>query len=162
MAIGPSEFKHILSRWGSGVTVVTMKHGETVHGMTASAFCSVSLEPPLILICVGKKQGSLPLIKGSGRFVVNILAEGQEQLSDFFAKPRPEGDAQFAAHSHQKAANGTPILDGSMGWMDCKVHSVAEGGDHDILIGLIEKMGVSETAKEPLVYFCGKYRKLEK
>lgn len=160
MAIAPPEFKHIMSRWASGVTVVTMKHGNTVHGMTASAFSSVSLEPPLILICVGKKQGSLPLIKGSGRFVVNILAAGQDALSDYFAKPRPEGDAQFATHAHQKTANGTPVLDGALGWLDCKVHSVADGGDHDVFIGEIEKTSVSETAEEPLVYFCGKYRKL--
>lgn len=160
MSIEPSQFRAVMSRWGSGVTVVTVKSGDTVHGMTASAFSSVSLEPPLCLVCVGKKQVTHGLMKSAGRFVINILAEEQATLSDYFAKPRPEGKAQFESMPHTETKHGEPILSGSLAHIECKLHSVTEAGDHDVFIGQIEHIEVNERMELPLIYFKGKYRKL--
>lgn len=159
-SVDANQFKAVMSRWGSGVTVITMKSGDMTHGMTASAFCSVSLEPPLILVCVGKKQGSHRYMKEAGRFVVNLLAEDQSTLSDYFAKPRPEGKAQFDAVPHRNSDHGEPYLSGSLAHMDCRVWSVADGGDHDIFIGEVQNVEVNEKLENPLVYYHGKYRKL--
>jgi 3-hydroxy-9,10-secoandrosta-1,3,5(10)-triene-9,17-dione monooxygenase reductase component len=159
MSIDAAQFKHIMSRWCSGVTVVTMKSGDMVHGLTASAFCSVSLNPSLILVCVGKKQSSLPMIKDSGRFIVNILAQGQDEVSQAFAMPRPEGIAQFAKTPYKLSPNGTPVLEGTLGHLDCKVHSITDAGDHEVIIGEIERCEIPE-AENPLLYYKGKYRQL--
>jgi flavin reductase (DIM6/NTAB) family NADH-FMN oxidoreductase RutF len=160
MSIDAAQFKAVMSRWGSGVTVITMKSGEVVHGMTASAFCSVSLEPPLCLVCVGKKQGSHKILKDAGRFVINLLAEEQASVSDYFAKPRPDGKAQFDSIPHGTTANGEPTLSGALAHLECTLHSVAEAGDHDIFVGKIEKVEINERIELPLIYYKGKYRKL--
>lgn len=160
MSVDASQFKSVLSRWGSGVTVVTMRSGDVIHGMTASAFCSVSLEPPLILVCVGKKQGSYKLMKDAGRFVINFLAEDQSTLSDYFAKPRPESKAQFEAVPHRSSDRGEPYLSGCLAHMECSVWNVAEGGDHDIFIGEVQRIEVNDKLEHPLIYYKGKYRKL--
>ena len=155
-----NQFKAVMGRWASGVTVITVKSGDIIHGMTASAFSSLSLEPPLVLVCVGQKQGSHKLMKDSGRFVVNLLAEDQHTLSDYFAKPRPEGKAQFEAVPHSFNEHGEPYLTGVLATMDCKVHAITEGGDHDIFIGHLTRIDVNERVESPLIYYKGKYRKL--
>ena len=160
MSIDAAEFKAVMSRWGSGVTVVTMKSGDLLHGMTASAFCSVSLEPPLCLVCVGKKQGTHKLLKEANRFVVNLLAEDQSAVSDYFAKPRPEGKAQFDSIPHRPSSHGEPYISGALAHLECSVHSIAEAGDHDIFVGHILKVEINERLEHPLVYYKGKYRKL--
>jgi flavin reductase (DIM6/NTAB) family NADH-FMN oxidoreductase RutF len=159
-SVDAAQFKSLMSRWGSGVTVITMKSGDVVHGMTASAFCSVSLDPALLLVCVGKKQNSHKLMKDAGRFVVNFLAEDQHTLSDYFAKPRPEGKAQFDAVPHRLSDQGEPYITGALAHCECTVWSVADGGDHDVFIGQIQKIEVNERVENPLIYFKGKYRKL--
>lgn len=160
MSIDKDSFKAVMARWGSGVTVITMNAGGTPHGMTASAFCSVSLEPPLCLVCVGKKQGTHKMLKDAGRFVINLLAEDQSSVSDYFAKPRPDGKAQFESIPHNLTDKGEPCLAGSPAVLECSVYSVAEAGDHDIFVGHIEKVTINDRIEHPLIYFKGKYRKL--
>ena len=153
--VDPNQFKHAMSRWGSGVTVITVKAGEVVHGMTASAFCSVSIDPTLVLVCIGKKQGSHKLLKDAGRFVINLLAEDQHTLSDYFAKPRPEGKAQFDTIPHSLTTSGEPVLSGVLTVLECKVWSVADGGDHDIFVGEVTEVEFEDG--RPLVFFKGGY-----
>jgi flavin reductase (DIM6/NTAB) family NADH-FMN oxidoreductase RutF len=159
--VDSGQFKQVMSRWASGVTVVTMKCGDSIHGMTASAFSSVSLEPTLILICVGKQQGSHKLLKDSGRFVVNLLAEDQHMLSDYFAKPRPEGKAQFEPVPHRSNVDGVPYISGCLAYLDCRVWSIADGGDHDVFIGEVVRLELNEHVEGPLLYYQGKYRRLQ-
>jgi len=156
MAVTSDEFRAALSRFPSGVTVVTTKDGEgRLHGMTVSAFCSVSLEPPLILVCIEKTASSHPAILESGLFVVNILAEAQRDLSEHFASQLED---KFQVVKHQSGIHGLPVLDEIAASLECRLHASYEGGDHTIFVGLIEKITVNNV--RPLAYLHGDYRSI--
>lgn len=157
MAITNDDFKAALGRFASGVTVVTTKDSDgRLHGLTVSAFCSVSMEPPLILICVQKNVGSHHAVEESGVFVVNILSEAQADISDQFAYRQ---DDKFEGISFQAGIDGLPVLDDCIVNLECRLKSSFDGGDHTIFIGEIETATIRD--REPLVYFCGNYKELE-
>src|SRR5262245_62035061 len=127
MAVTSDEFRAALSRFPSGVTVVTTKDAsDRLHGMTVSAFCSVSLEPPLILVCIEKTASSHPAMTESGVFVVNILAEGQRDLSEHFASQLED---KFGIVKHEPGIHGLPVLEGIAASLECRLHASYEGGD---------------------------------
>jgi flavin reductase (DIM6/NTAB) family NADH-FMN oxidoreductase RutF len=142
-------FKLALGRFLSGVTVVSAEHDGIRRGMTVSAFSSVSLTPPLILVCLDRRAATLPLVREAGRFGVSILAAGQERLSNHFAG---WGDATVA----WTTLGGSPVLAGSIATLDCAVHRVLDGGDHEIVLGLVEAAETGDGA--PLAWWSGKYR----
>ncbi|MDQ3940835.1 MAG: flavin reductase family protein [Actinomycetota bacterium] len=154
MTVDPDEFRHALKKFASGVTVVTVG-GDELHGMTASSFASVSLAPPLILVCLDKSSRTRSLIMESGSFAVNVLGGDQEEVSRSFAK---RGSKPFAMLAHHIGTTGHPLLDESIAWIECNVHQVVEGGDHDIVIG--EVIGCDAREGSPLVYFDQEYRSL--
>lgn len=154
----PSEmFRTVMSRFASGVTVVTTLCDGEPHGMTASAVCSVSLEPLLVLVCVERDTALSGLVPGQDVFALSILTASQADLSDRFADPdRPEGAAQFDGVETRPAATGAPILPDVLAWIDCRVWASYDGGDHVILVGEAVDMGLGGQ-EEPLLYFRSAY-----
>ncbi len=156
MAITEEEFKDALSLFASGVTVVTTKDAAgNFHGLTVSAFCSLSLNPPLVLICIDKSTVSHYALEESVGFVVNILKEDQAHISNQFASPIPD---KFVGIEYFTNGNNLPILKDSLVSLECRLKDACSGGDHTIFIGEIEKSHIS-TGK-PLVYCDGNYQKL--
>jgi 3-hydroxy-9,10-secoandrosta-1,3,5(10)-triene-9,17-dione monooxygenase reductase component len=152
------DFRDALGSFATGVTVITTQGPEEPYGMTANAFSSVSLDPPLVLICVIRGTQGEEMIEQNGIFAVNVLAEEQEAISRYFAsKSRPRGPDAFAEISHRRAASGAPILDGSAAYLDCRVHAIHQAGDHTIFIGEVMALGVSAEST-PLLFHRGQYR----
>jgi flavin reductase (DIM6/NTAB) family NADH-FMN oxidoreductase RutF len=147
-----------MSHWASGVTVVTCTGERGTHGMTASSFTSLSLEPPLILICVKHDALTHELLPARGAFGVHILAEGMEELSNRCAGFLGT-DAHWLADVPQRVeATGAPILEGVLAWLDCRLCQAYPGGDHTIYIGEIQAAGAAEGA--PLLWHQRGYRRL--
>lgn len=137
----------------TGVTIVTSagENGRPV-GLTANAFTSVSLSPPLLLVCISQSSQSLQSILRSGHFAVNILAEGQKTLADQFARP---ADDRYSGVGWKAGPLGSPVLDGVCGWFDCRIFDQKTAGDHLILIGQVA--GFSHSRARPLGYSRGGY-----
>ena len=154
MPVSSADFRAALSRFASGVTVVTTKDaaGKT-FGITVSAFCSVSLEPPLVLICIEKTTGSHHAFEESGRFTVNILADEQAPVSEHFATLVED---KFASVDHAVDEHGVPLLPSSLAMLQCSLFKTLDGGDHSIFLGLVEHVIVRDAS--PLVYFKSGYR----
>lgn len=156
MPITKDEFKNALSRFASGVTVVTTKDNDgNLQGLTVSAFCSVSLEPPLVLVCIDKKTGSYHAFEESGCFVVNILSEEQQDISNQFASSIAD---KFAGIDYFTNGKDLPIIKDALVNLECNLKSAYDGGDHTIFVGEIEKSHTSEG--KPLVYCHGQYREI--
>jgi len=156
--VTPDEFRAALGRFASGVTVITVETaaGE-VHGMTASAFCSVSLRPPLILVCIDHLAETYLHLRERRQFGVSMLKEDQDAISEFFADPERSPDAGHRLGIQYRAMkSGTPVLAKALGNLDCSVVSAYEAGDHTIFVGAVREVMVGEGA--PLLYFRGRYR----
>lgn len=147
-----------MGAFATGVTVVTTRGEEHAYGMTANAFSSVSLDPPLVLVCVIANSEGSQQIRRNGCFAVNILRAEQEPLSRYFSsRDRPRGRDAFREVSHRIGVSGSPILDGVIGYLDCNMHASHEAGDHEIFIGEVLELGTSPEA-EPLLFHGGRYR----
>jgi len=146
--------------FASGVTVVTTAHAGQLRGVTVSAFAAVSLDPPLVLVCIANEAESKERIAESGVFAVNILSDEQEFLSERFAARAPLVNAHFDSVPYHTAITGAPILDGSIAWYDCHVEAMHGGGDHVVFIGRVEALGFGAEGKQPLVYFANHYQRL--
>lgn len=155
--IDPREFRRVIGLFGTGVTVITTRIGDDVHGMTANAFTSLSLDPLLVLVCVDRRARMHPLIQQAGRFAVNILHEGQEAISRNFAG-QPEGS--IADTLRFSTDDGAPLILGCLASVRCDVHEVLDGGDHAIVIGRVTEMIRGDVGAHPLIYFAGTYRRL--
>ncbi|MCY7375857.1 MAG: flavin reductase family protein [Pyrinomonadaceae bacterium] len=155
--ISRDEFRHALGRFASGVTVITTtdKHGHR-HGITVSAFCSVSLAPPLILICIDRHTGSHHAFEENEFFAVNILREDQQHYSDHFAS---HADDKFDGIAFDENANGVPVLKDVLVNLECRRVNAHASGDHTIFVGEVERATVSDG--DPLVYFHGTYHRLK-
>ena len=152
------EFRQVAGCFATGVTVVTSRQGEHGYGMTANSFTSVSLDPPLVLVCVIAGTEGSDIIEANGNFAVNILAHDQEPISRYFAsKDRPRGADAFRDISHELGVTGCPILDGAAGHFDCRLVATHEAGDHVIYIGEVQALDVAPDAM-PLLFHSGKYR----
>ena len=152
-------FKQVLSNWGSGVTIVSTPGMDgKPYGLTVSSFTSVSLDPPLILVCLDNRIGGLQAFKDSGRFGVSVLADGQADLSTLFARK----DTERPAELYFTGTTGVPLLKDSLATLECKTYAMHAGGDHQILVGQVEaaSLGAANDGKGPLLYFRGKYAKL--
>ena len=154
--ISPDDFRQVLAHFASGVTIVTTCDSEgRPTGLTASAFCSVSLDPPLILICVDHKSQSFPHLRESGRFAINILNQGHEPLSRRFASSRLD---KFDGVAFALGTLGVPLIDAALAVLECRTVSEHVEGDHTIFVGSVESVGVGEG--DPLLYFRGRYHQL--
>jgi len=143
--------------FASGVTVVTTVHEGKLRGVTVSAFSSVSLNPPLVMVCIANESESREWIAESGIFAVNILSDEQEFLSERFAARAPLVNTRFDGVPYHTAITGSPILTDSVAWYDCRVEGAHDGGDHTIFIGRVEAIGFEADGKQPLLYFANRY-----
>ena len=146
-----------LGCFATGVTVVTTmnEEGQPV-GLTANSFTSVSLDPPLLLVCIAKTASSLSALETAGNFAVNVLHIGQQPISNLFARP---GEDRFAQTPWSRGHNDAPLLSGALANFECRRHALHEGGDHVILVGEVVRARF-EPRRDPLLYFRGKYRRL--
>jgi flavin reductase (DIM6/NTAB) family NADH-FMN oxidoreductase RutF len=156
MSINPELFRKVLSQFATGVTIVTTRDGEEIHGLTANSFCSVSLAPPLVLVCVDKDAHSHDLIHHSGNFAVNILTAAQESLARRFASNNLSAAERFAGIKHHIENTGAPILKEAHGWLDCKLFAAYAGGDHTIFVGEVMALG-EYPGNAPLLFYQSKY-----
>ena len=152
--IDPREFRNALGRFASGVTVVTTELDGQIYGMTANAFISVSLDPPLVLVSVDKRATLNKMLPVSKRYGVNILAQDQQDLSDHFARRPVEGLKISFVEKH-----GIPVLDGAIAQLVVRVVDMHPAGDHILYIGQVEHLEWREG--KPLLYFAGNYRWLK-
>ncbi|PIC68985.1 oxidoreductase [Sporosarcina sp. P16b] len=149
----PREFRNTLGHFATGVTVITTTtdEGEQI-GLTANAFSSVSLDPPLVLVCIDKKSGSLKTLKKGIPFAINILQKEQEEDCWRFAKRTED---KFAGASYTLSTDNVPLLNGNLATIECDVAEVIEGGDHYIVTGHVKSATYDDQA-EPLLFFRGK------
>ena len=145
-AIGPDEYRSILSRFASGVTVVTSRLDDNIEGMTVSAFSSVSLEPPLVLVCLSLGRPTTKLV--AGWYGVNVLSSDQAHLSERFAFT--DHAERFDEVDWYDGPNGMPLLANTIGSLECKVEQIHVAGDHLIVVGLV--VAASTTEGLPVVY----------
>ena len=146
--------------FASGVTVVTTAHDGRLRGMAVSAFASISLEPPLVMVSLAHEAGTREMIADSGVFAVNILSDDQEFLSERFAARAPIVNERFEGVPYDTASTGSPILPQSVAWYDCEVIATYDGGDHVILIGRVTAIGFGDEARQPLLYYANRYARL--
>ena len=151
MSVDTASYRHVMGHFATGVCVIT---APGPVGMTANAVCSVSLQPQLLLVCFARDARTLPVVRESGVFGVNVLASHQRELARLFASKAPESQ-KFAGVAHVVDAD-VPILDGALAWVSCKLTELVEAGDHEIAIGAVHSAGAG--AGEPLVWFRGEYR----
>lgn len=150
-------FRDALGCFATGITVITaMTPDGTPVGLTANSFTSVSLDPPLLLVCIANSVSSADAMRATDRFAVNVLQIGQQPTSNRFAG---KGEDRFAVTPWSVGEYGTPVLTGSLSSFECQRHAVHEGGDHFILVGRVLK-AMFEPQRDPLLYFRGKYRRL--
>jgi flavin reductase (DIM6/NTAB) family NADH-FMN oxidoreductase RutF len=152
--VGPDRFRSVMGHFATGVTVVTATTPQGPVGMTANAVCSLSLEPLLLLVAFDNEARTLPVVRETGRFGVNVLAAGQEDLARLFASKAPERE-KFAGIAHT-VHDGIPVLEGALAWVGCRLERLIPGGDHTIGIGAVEAAEAGHG--EPLLWFRGRYR----
>lgn len=156
MAIDPKDLRNVMGHFATGVAIVTTKDRTgKVYGLTANALTSLSLDPPLLLICVDKGADCYACFEESKIFAVNFLSEDQEQLSRRFAT---KGIEKFEEVQYHQGQLGVTLLEGAMGYLECKVVAGYEGGDHTIYVGEIQTAEAS--GDRPLLFFKGKYYRL--
>ena len=153
MPVDAQLFKDALARWASGVTVVTTAREGVFKGTTASSFTSVSLNPPLILICLAQNLYTHKLLQETGIFAVSILRNDQLKLGKMFAGMYPEIEDRFTDLDIHTAVTGCPILSDAMSWVDCTIAQEIPAGDHTIFVGKVEAAGNSPHNGEPLLYY---------
>ena len=153
MTIDPRQLRDAFGAFLTGVTVVTTHNAEgRPIGFTANSFTSVSLEPPLLLVCLAKTSRNFEAMTTGGRFAVNVLSEEQKDVSNIFARPVED---RFATVAWAPGPHGSPVISGVAAWFDCGLHQVVDAGDHVILLGRIEAFGNAGTAG--LGYARGSY-----
>ena len=161
MPIDPTLFRQVAGSFATGVTIITSGQEGGYHGMTASAYTSLSLNPPMVLVCVDRGARTLGVIESSGCFNVNILASDQEDISRAFAKRSEPGEDGMRDVVYTLGKLGCPLIKGALASFECRVALRYDGGDHVIFVGAVEDGSIEEEA-EPLLYFQGKYRALSK
>lgn len=158
MPIDPSAFRATMGRFASGITVITARDADGADvGMTVSAFSSLSLDPPLVLVCIDRAASVGPTLETAESFGVNVLSQDQEAISRRFAERDVD---RFQGVAYTRGHSGVPLLDGALAQLECRVTERHPGGDHTILIGAVESAEVREG--NPLLYYRGGYRRLDR
>lgn len=158
-AVNPDDFKGALGSWAAGVTIVTTRHDGLVYGITASSFSSLSIDPLLVLVCIARSNHLAELVPQSGRYAVTVLAEGQDDISNWFAISGRDPVPAYEAFDTFEMATGAPLIRGGIAHLDCELADALPGGDHIIAVGRVVAASF-DPEKRPLVYFRRAYRKL--
>jgi flavin reductase (DIM6/NTAB) family NADH-FMN oxidoreductase RutF len=146
-------FREVFGRFATGVAVITGSGSAGPGGMTANALCSLSLDPPLVLVCFENQARTLPIVREARRFGVSVLNDDQEELAGIFASKVPEGE-KLEGVEH-RLRDGVPIIEGAIAWAVCELRDLIAGGDHTIGIGEVSEMGLGDG--EPLLWYGGRY-----
>lgn len=155
--VGSRDFIRACGQFATGVAVATVVDAAgTPHGITVNSFTSVSLDPPLVLICIGHSAPILRLFRDAGRFGLNMLAESQRHLSEHFAR---RGNDRFESVPWYPGETGVPLIPGVLATLECRLARAETAGDHDILIGEVRATAVR--GGRPLIYYGSAYRRLE-
>lgn len=155
-----ARFRQVLGHFPTGVTIVTaMADGKPV-GLSVNSFCSVSLDPPLVLFCPDRASTSWPSIEAAGVFCVNVLADDQEHLSRVFASKVAD---KFEGVGWKRGLSGAPVIDDTLAVVECRIERVADGGDHYLVIGRVLDLAVGRVEGErgPLVFYRGGYGRFQ-
>lgn len=156
MTVGPEELRRVVGRFATGVALVTTTHAGRPCGLTVNSFASVSLDPPLVLVCVSRAARAYACLDAEARFVVNVLAEGQEDVARLFASTATD---KFGSLGHRPSPRGDPIVDGVHAWLECDVVARHEGGrTHTIYVARVTALGTG--AARPLVFHGSAYTAL--
>lgn len=160
MSLDQTEFRQAMGAFATGVTIITVDLDGEVHGMTANAFTSVSLDPMLVLVCVDHSTRTHAHLHAKKRFGINVLCEDQREISEYYARPeRTHEHAESEAGARfERTRHGTPMLCGALAYLECRLESVQEAGDHSIFIAEVEDVVLREG--DPLLFFRGKYRRI--
>ena len=160
MPISSEAFRGALRTFPSGVTIVTVKAGDLVHGLTISAFASVSPEPPLVTIIIDQRHLAYTLMETEGAtFAINILRQDQIELSNRFAWVKDED--RFAQGNWKEGISGVPVLSDALAWLDCTIYARYPAGTHTIYVGEVQASEVKVPDQPPLVYWNQGYRQLD-
>jgi len=160
MAISSEDYRNALRHFPAGVTIVTMRSGEKVHGLTVSAFASVSPEPPLVAVIIDRRHSGYSMLEEEGAvFAVNILAQDQMEVSNRFAWVKDQD--RFALGQWTTAATGAPVLADALAWLDCTIWGRHPAGTHTIYLGEVQAAAQPRPGEEPLVYWNRGYRRLD-
>lgn len=151
------DFKRALGSWASGVSVVTACVDGLHYGLTVSSFSSVSLDPPLVMVCLSNHNRAVEMIRTSGRLAVSILARDQEAASNYFAASGREPAATFGDIAHEETGHGVLAVAGAMAWLACDLHEAVEMGDHTIVVGEVREARIADEGM-PLMYWRRAYR----
>ena len=158
MPINGDEFRAAMGAWPSGVTIITARSGDEIHGMTVSDFSGASLDPPLALVCASKTSHTTGLIQAGKNFGVNVLRVDQDALSNKFASKKDEFK-RFEGVDTFEAETGAPLLKDALVNLDCRLVAVHDAGDHVLCVGEIESATVNDG--QPLLFFKGGYGRFE-
>lgn len=160
MSLDQTDFRQAMGAFATGVTIITVDLDGEVHGMTANAFTSVSLDPMLVLVCVDHSTRTHAHLHAKKRFGINVLCEDQRAISEYYARPeRTHEHAESEAGARfERTRHGTPMLCGALAYLECRLESVQEAGDHSIFIAEVEDVVLREG--DPLLFFRGKYRRI--
>jgi flavin reductase (DIM6/NTAB) family NADH-FMN oxidoreductase RutF len=156
----PRLFRDVMGRFATGVTVLSLNVDGQLRGVTANAVTSLSLDPMLLLACIDKHSSSHALFERADAFAVNILEAGQRQLSSIFAR-HGGTDEPMGGVPYRVGVLGTPLIEGSLAYAECKIAERLPGGDHTIVIGEVVDMAIERPEGEPLIFFSANYRHLE-
>lgn len=151
------QFRQAMGRFLTGVAVVTSCGPDGPHGTTVSSLASVSLDPPMLLVCLSRRSRGAEVVCGAGTFIVNVLGQDQSELAGWFATPgRPRGAASFAGVEHRTGSSGAPVLAGAVTHLECRVAQEVLAGDHTIFIGEVTDVGFADRT-DPLAYHQGQF-----
>jgi flavin reductase (DIM6/NTAB) family NADH-FMN oxidoreductase RutF len=157
VSVTSAEFRRACGRFSTGVAIASVLDAQgTPHGLTVSSFTSASLEPPLILICLGHRVSVIDAFRASAHFGINVLAEGQRDLAERFSR---KGQDRFDGLDWRRGKTGVPILEGVLAAIECAVRQRFTAGDHDVFVG--EMVGARVAGGAPLVHFASHYRRLD-
>ena len=159
--VDADEYRNALGHFATGVTVVTYAADGADHGITVNSFASLSLDPPLVLWNCDVSAESHDMIPEAGHYAVNVLTAEQEWLSTRFAGEHREMDDPFHDVPVRRGETGAPIIEGSLSYVDCSLEETFAGGDHSILVGRVEDMGVAADGADPLLFYQGEYRSID-
>jgi len=157
MSLNASEFRKAMACFATGVTVITVDRGGEVHGMTANAFTAVSLEPVLVLVCVDHRARTHAHLHARKRFGVNVLSREQQAIAEYYSRSsETHQHVEAVGARFDRTEHGTPVLQGALAYLECRLQSAQRAGDHTIFIAEVEEVKVRDG--EPLLFFRGRYR----
>jgi flavin reductase (DIM6/NTAB) family NADH-FMN oxidoreductase RutF len=161
-SIEPADFRTVLGRFASGITIMSTMPAGVAHAMTANAFTSVSLDPPLVLVCVDKAVRMHDAVLSCGSWAVSVLGSDHQSVAERFARSGRDLRTQFdGVDTVPGPKTGCPLIVGALSWLECRTWATYEGGDHTIVVGEVLSLGADELFAAALVYYSGQYRELE-